>query len=353
MRTALLTVALVGIAFCSGCSYQDFKRPTLHNYVADALYKPDEVFVPVRADVERDDQAAAILTRWQQVSKGVTDEYLVGPCDLLKILIFVPSQPTANMAVDLVVGKDGSIDCPLVGRISVTGLSAPAISEKLSKLYADGYFKSPLVSVTVGEYNSKLIFVSGCVTRPGVIALRSNKTTLIEAILEAGGVTERAGEVAVVTRTAASTEGSARPESIRIDLVKMLNRSGIGANVWVLPGDIINIPETVPRYFYVLGYVNTPGAYPVPKGGVVNLMEAVAYAHGLTDSAHSENTYLVRQTPLGEKRYHIDMTRVAAGSDPDVLIYPDDKIIVSTTGVRRFLDGFLRATGFRSLAPAY
>ncbi len=353
MRTALLVVALGGVVLFSGCSYQDFKRPTVRNYFGDAFYQPEKPFEPVRADVASQEQATIAVARWQEMSQGVTDEYVVGSGDLLKVLLYIPSQPSANVSIDLLVSKDGTIDAPLVGRIAVGGLSVPGISDKLSKLYADGYFKSPLVSVTVGEYHSKQIFVSGCVMKPGVVALSSNRTTLVEAILEAGGVAERAGEDVIVTRMAPSSDGSVKPESVRLSLVKLLNRSGVGANLWVLPGDVINVPELVPKYFYVLGYVNTPGAYPVPKDGMVSLMQAVACAHGLTDSAHAENTSLVRQTPLGEKRYQIDMTRVAAGTDADIRICPDDKIIIGTTGVRRFLDGFLRAAGFRSLAPAY
>ena len=81
------------------------------------------------------------------------------------------------------------------------------------------------------------------------------------------------------------------------------------------------------------------------------MMEAIAYARGLAGAARAENTYLIRDTADGKKRYRVDLTRVAAGKDPDVVVRPNDRIIVGTSWPRRFADGLLHILGLRSLAP--
>ncbi len=75
-------------------------------------------------------------------------------------------------------------------------------------------------------------------------------------------------------------------------------------------------------------------------------------ARGLSVSARPDKTSLVRQSADGEKRYRVNLVTIAAAKESDIALQPGDKIIVSTSATRRFLDGLLSMLGLRSLAPA-
>ena len=62
------------------------------------------------------------------------------------------------------------------------------ITEKLKS-----YIDNPTVTVTVMEANSYKIYISGEVKNPGVMRIRS-QTTLLKAIITAGGFTEWANK---------------------------------------------------------------------------------------------------------------------------------------------------------------
>ncbi len=83
------------------------------------------------------------------------------------------------------------------------------------------------------------------------------------------------------------------------------------------------------------------------------MMDAVAHARGLTPSGHAQKVYLLRSTDEGNRRYRVDLTRVAAAKERDIVLQPGDTIIVSTSWSRRILDGILNGIGLRGLAPTF
>ena len=107
------------------------------------------------------------------------------------------------------------------------------------------------------------------------------------------------------------------------------------------------------RFFYVLGFVRAPGAYPLPGDGTtISMMDAIAFARGLTAAARADKTYLLRKTREGQRTYQVDLTRVATAKEPDIVLQADDTVIVGTSWGRRTLDGVLHALGLGRLLPA-
>lgn len=113
-----------------------------------------------------------------------SDQYIIGPEDVLDIFVWKDEQLTKTVPVRI----DGMISLPLVNDIQAAGLTPLQLKDVIvNKL--KGYVDNPTVTVTVREANSYKIYVSGEVRTPGVMRIRS-ETTLLKAIISAGGFTE-------------------------------------------------------------------------------------------------------------------------------------------------------------------
>ena len=123
-------------------------------------------------------------------------QYKIRPEDRLDITIF--NHPELSAVINdttngtnlkgTLVYPDGTINLPLIGSVKVAGLTDQQASEKLTKLYSK-YIRKPFVQVTD---ISKKIYVLGEVKQPRVIYLSQDTISLIEAISDSGGFTDKA-----------------------------------------------------------------------------------------------------------------------------------------------------------------
>ncbi|MGB2623950.1 MAG: polysaccharide biosynthesis/export family protein [Candidatus Acidiferrum sp.] len=111
-------------------------------------------------------------------------EYKIGPQDVLRIDVWKEPEITRTVPVR----PDGKITLPLLNDIQAAGMTpmelANVIHEGLKK-----YINDPQVTVSVEEINSRRIYVTGEVTRPGAFPLLPNMTVL-QALTSAGGFTQ-------------------------------------------------------------------------------------------------------------------------------------------------------------------
>ncbi|HET8573267.1 MAG TPA: polysaccharide biosynthesis/export family protein [Edaphocola sp.] len=84
-----------------------------------------------------------------------------------------------------IVDNNGEIELPLVGKITVQGLTIPEIKEKV-RLNAEKYYKDPVVNVRLANFK---VTVLGEVARPGTYILDQEKSTLLDALGMAGDMT--------------------------------------------------------------------------------------------------------------------------------------------------------------------
>lgn len=114
----------------------------------------------------------------------VNADYKIGPQDVVRVDVW--KEPDISRTIP--VRPDGKISLPLLNDVQAAGLTAMqlggAIREGLTK-----YITSPQVTVTVTEINSRRVYVTGEVTRPGALALLPNMTVL-QALTSAGGFTQ-------------------------------------------------------------------------------------------------------------------------------------------------------------------
>lgn len=90
-------------------------------------------------------------------------------------------QPVSGYLVD----KKGTIDVPVLGRVSVVGLTTFEVKDLLVKL-ASKYYQSPTVNVRFANFR---VSITGEVLKPGVYVMPNEKVSILDAIAMAGDLT--------------------------------------------------------------------------------------------------------------------------------------------------------------------
>ena len=153
--------------------------------------------------------------------------------------MFVWQNP--DLSVTVPVRPDGRISTPLVDDMMAATKTSQQLARDIEKSLAK-YVKDPLVTVTVqsfnGPYNQQIRIV-GQAAEPKAIPYR-NDMTVLDAIIAVGGMTEfAAGNRAVIVRT---ESGEQQSYNVRLD--DLIVDGDVTANVPLLPGDIIIIPQS-------------------------------------------------------------------------------------------------------------
>jgi polysaccharide biosynthesis/export protein len=173
-------------------------------------------------------------SKGQTASESVENDaaYKIGPQDVLRIDVW--KEPEISRTVP--VRPDGKISLPLLNDVQAAGLTpmqlADVISEGLKK-----FINNPQVTVSVSEINSRRVYVSGEVTRPGSMSLLPNMTVL-QALSTSGGFTQFAKIKNIyVLRTK-----DGKQEKLPFNYKEVMNGKKPEQNVLLQSGDVIVVP---------------------------------------------------------------------------------------------------------------
>lgn len=267
------------------------------------------------------------------LSPATPADFLIGPADLLEIRVFESDKLTTSVRVS----SRGQVTLPLLGSVSVDGLTAREAEEKIERLLKEGgYINNPHVSVFVKENRSKLVSVVGYVREPGSYELLGRQT-LIDALAAAKGLKEGAGMTVYITRT----QQDGRREAFMVDLEELLHSKAGSVNndinVLLNPGDVIYVPEA--GSVFVEGAVRKPGSFPI-KEGFTTLSQSIAMAGGVATYADSGDVKLIRYGDNGEREIlELDLGKIRSGESPDPLVKDRDAIVVGASTAKRVLYG--------------
>ena len=160
------------------------------------------------------------------------EEYRIGPQDLVRIDVW--KEPDISRTIP--VRPDGKISLPLMNDVQAAGLTAMelagSIREGLSK-----YITSPQVTVTVTEINSRRVYVTGEVMRPGAQPLLPNMTAL-QALTSAGGFTQFARTKSIYILRNEDGKQVKHPFNYKA----VLDGKHPEDNIQLQPGDVIVVP---------------------------------------------------------------------------------------------------------------
>ena len=180
-----------------------------------------------------------------QVNLPKDEEYELGGKDVLKITVY--GEPDLERTVR--VSRHGTITFPLIGEVSVEGMTASQVEDKLAELLGHDYLVNPHVSVFVEEFHSKEVYILGAVNKSGAYPLLG-RANLLEMLSQAGGIDTRQetkrGKNLVLIRTTGKGTGSIKSsdesETLTIDLEKLLKKGDPSLNLALKSGDIIYLP---------------------------------------------------------------------------------------------------------------
>jgi polysaccharide export outer membrane protein len=113
---------------------------------------------------------------------GAGKEYRVGPNDLIDVEVF----DLDNLKRTVRVNAAGAISLPLIGAVTVAGLTSQEAEARIADRYREKYLQNPQVSVFIKEFTTERITVEGAVVKPGIFPL-SGQITLLRALAMAGG----------------------------------------------------------------------------------------------------------------------------------------------------------------------
>lgn len=206
------------------------------------------------------------------------------------------------------IGQDGSINVPLAGPVEAVGSTEQELEARISARLRD-FIDAPHVSVTINEYQSQFVYVTGAVTDK--IALRPGRT--MKDILSEAGISMTEGRRVTLRRSG--------PEGGVWDITTADVEGGSGPIP--LTGDVIHVQEEV---VYIRGEVQRPGQLPYQAG--MTLQEAISMAQGLTDWASRKDIVIQRKTDDDRVDEVVNLRKIETRKTRDPLLRPGDLILI-------------------------
>jgi polysaccharide export outer membrane protein len=278
---------------------------------------------------------AAVLT-WMPASAA--EDYIIGKEDVLQISVWLHS----DLDRQVKVGNSGSIVVPPLGDVPAAGLTLKQLSDRLTERITSFLRQTSSVTVTVVEYNSKSVFVSGAVARPGRYGAET-MPSLIDVISLAGGASPGADltQVEIIRKVGDGPQHT----TLYADVASSL-RNGVGVALPdLMPGDAIVVPgipapgtSAAGLGVGILGEVNKPGLYPVGPGQ--DLWSAIAAAGGATALGNLKKVHVI--TPVGGGAPVVATLNLKdslkRGGRAPFIVKPGDVVYVTST--RETVPGF-------------
>lgn len=241
----------------------------------------------------------------------VTNNYVIGPEDQLRVRIWGQINYSGNLRVD----RSGDIYLPQIGAVHVAGLQFSELDPHLRAAVARMYRNFDL-SVDIGQIRSMQIYVAGQARRPGVYTV-SSLSTLVDALFASGGP---------------SVQGSLRHIQLKrdgktiadFDLYDLLIHGDKSHDVPLLPEDVIYIAPVGPQAA-ITGSIATPAIYELRDGETIGDLIQTA---GDTTAFSSNTRISLERVGAGQLREAMEFSFDTKGlnsplQNGDVLrIYP-------------------------------
>lgn len=310
---------------------QQPKKPV----TASTLPKPESQVVS-----EANDRIAQ-LARASEVKQS---DYVIGAGDLLGVEVFdVP-----ELSRDVRVSETGYISLPLVpSKIRAEGLTPYQLQDKLAEiLQSNGLVSTPQVSVSMKEQHGQPITVIGEVKSPMVIQA-TRQTTLLQALSQAGGITDAAGNTVIITRQAnpdaaagetGEASASAGSQRFTVNLSDVLESGDRRYNIPLIGGDVVSVARA--GIIYLVGAINHPGGFVLHDDrDRMTALKMLSLAGGTTPSAKAKNAIILRKNPDSGQRDEvpIDLNKVMKLQAADVQLVPNDILFVPDSNGKKAL----------------
>ena len=279
------------------------------------------------------------------ISSAVTsaneDRYRIGPGDILDIRIL--NRPTLSREAVRVEGN-GMIRMPLIeNEIQAACKTEGELAKEIASRYQK-FYRHPQVDVFIKEYHSRQVAVIGAVNDQSRFLLQ-RRIRLLELLTYAKGPSNKAGQTINIVHSPPTLpcQEETEPQDVAAAFSSYkLSDTLAGdpkANPYLLPGDIVTIPEA--EQVYVVGNVFTPLTIPLKEP--VTLSRAIAMAGGVRQDTKKDKVRIVRQEPGSSVRKElvVDLSAIEKKSAVDIALQANDIIDVPTSEGKSFLRSLL------------
>jgi len=335
--------AMISVAF-GGCAY----APGMNVETAPSQFYAETEPGPIEQDGYRlIPMTTAVVTSQtksaleEAASPQVDDSWLrpdqgygyrVGPQDVLSIVVWdhpelgipVVSDNRATSALHT-VNSEGGLYFPYAGQIRASGLTTDEIRQLLTDRLRP-YIKNPQISVTVADYRSQKVFVTGQVAKPGRVPVTDVPVRLVDAVNQGGGPTELAD--------LHNVEVIRGDRQVTVDLKAVFEEGYVRLNLQLQDGDIVHVGDRMDKRVFVMGEVRKPGSY-YPRDGRLSLADALQMAEGVNqETSDRRRIFVIRSGDRETEVYHLDTTRPEALALATMFsLAPQDVVFVAPAGL--------------------
>ena len=255
----------------------------------------------------------------------IPTDYVLGPGDSIRVQLF----GNENGNYSLQVARDGHINFPKLGPISVAGQRFDDVKASLSERIGRELI-GVQSSISLGELRSVRVFLTGDVNQPGSYTV-SSLATMTNALFVGGGI---------------STVGSLRDIQLKrggrlvrtLDLYALLLRGDSSGDERLQPGDVIFVPPVGPRVS-ADGEVKRPAIYELK--GERSVSEIIALAGGLLASTNTATAQIERFEGNKKTVRQVDIARSA-----DLASRVQDGDLLRVGSIAKRLDNNVRVIGY-------
>lgn len=270
--------------------------------------------------------------------------YTIGPGDVVGIVVYDHPElmPSAGAVISqqvdpagvstapgLIVGADGEISYPYIGRVKLLGLTEVQANSLITEKLA-AFIKDPQITLRIQAFRSRRAYLEGEVRTPGMQIFTDRPMSLLEAVNRAGGITSNGDRSnLVLTREGRSTT---------IDL-SSLQTLGVDVNrILLKDGDTLQVRNRDERKVYVMGESLRPSAL-LMRDGKLSLGQALGESGGVNaTTADPGQIYVIRKQADGSPGvFHLN------AKDPTMLavadtfnLQPRDVVYIDPVGLVRW-----------------
>jgi polysaccharide export outer membrane protein len=173
-----------------------------------------------------------------QPAPGLTPptDYIIGADDVLIVMF----RREKDMSSEVVVRPDGRITIPLLDELQAAGLTPAQLRDSVTES-AKRFVEEPAVTVIVKQINSRKVFITGQINRPGPYPL-GDRMTVMQLIAMAGGVTEFAKKKDIVIIREAGPKPGSRPMTFKFNYEDIQKLRNLSSNIELKTGDTVIVP---------------------------------------------------------------------------------------------------------------